>query len=71
MKVSAKCSACGSDQFRIPDDFEPDQMVRCASCGIDVGEKQAVLDQLKAAAKKEVGDLFKNTFSKSKHFKIR
>lgn len=59
MEISAKCLSCGSAMFQIPDDDEADQMVRCASCGADVGDKQAVRDQLAAAGKKKMEEMLK------------
>lgn len=71
MKVTASCRACGSEMLRIPDDDDQDQMIRCASCNAEIGEKQAVQRQLREAAKKEVESLLKKTLSKSKYFKPR
>ncbi|MFY0997583.1 ECs_2282 family putative zinc-binding protein [Pseudomonas juntendi] len=71
MEVSASCNACGSKSFMVPEEGEADQMVRCADCGIDVGNKQEIMDALKAKAEQEVQDMIKNTLGKSGAFKIR
>jgi hypothetical protein len=55
----------------VPEEGEADQMVRCADCGIDVGNKQEIMDALKAKAEQEVQDMIKNTLGKSGAFKIR
>ncbi|HIE1012875.1 TPA: ECs_2282 family putative zinc-binding protein [Pseudomonas aeruginosa] len=65
MRISAKCAACGSDQFSIPKDTEVDQTVRCASCGADIGQKKAVQEHLRSHAKKEIA----KALGKSKLFK--
>lgn len=70
MEISATCNACGSKTFVIPDEGEADQMVRCADCGIDVDDKQEVMDALTARAEQEVQDMIKNTLGKSGAFKI-
>lgn len=69
MRISAKCAACGSDQFSIPNDTEVDQTVRCASCGADIGQKKAVQEQLRSHAKKEAEALIAKALGKSKLFK--
>ncbi len=70
MEISASCNACGSKTFVVPEEGEADQMVRCAECGIDVGDKQEVMDALRAKAEQEVQDMIKNTLGKSGFFKI-
>jgi hypothetical protein len=69
MKVTASCAACGSEKLRIPDDNDPDQMVRCASCNAEIGKKQDIRRKLAEAGKKEMKKLIKNAFSKNKFFK--
>ncbi|WP_456015754.1 ECs_2282 family putative zinc-binding protein [Pseudomonas fluorescens] len=71
MQVSASCSACGSKTFVIPDEGEEDQMIRCADCGVDVGDKQKVLEALQSKAKEEVDKLIDSTIGKSGLFKRR
>ena len=52
MQISAVCAACGSKMLVIPDDNEADQMVRCSECNADIGDKAAVTEKLREAAKK-------------------
>lgn len=56
MQISAVCAACGSKMLVIPDD-EADQMVRCSECNADIGDKAAVTEKLREAAKKEADQL--------------
>ncbi|USZ48103.1 hypothetical protein [Halomonas sp. DN3] len=71
-RVSAQCQNCGSDQFRIPDDEEQDQMIRCASCETEIGDKAEVMAELRKRAtdeaEKQVGDMIERTFKGSKGF---
>lgn len=67
MNISATCAACGSLTLRIPDDDDADQMIRCAECGADVGDKQAVNQKLRARAEEEAAKVladFKKKLSK-------
>lgn len=71
-RVSAKCQNCGSDQFQIPEDGDQDQMIRCASCETEIGEKTEVMAELRQRAtqeaEKQVGDMMERTFKGSKGF---
>ncbi|MEN5029127.1 hypothetical protein [Pseudomonas sp. Ps21-P2] len=53
MQIKAKCAACGSEQLLIPGDGEKDQMIRCAKCNANVGDKKAVNEALRKRAKQE------------------
>ncbi len=46
-------------------------MIRCADCGVDVGDKQKVLEALQSKAKEEVDKLIDSTIGKSGLFKRR
>nr|WP_161936724.1 hypothetical protein [Pseudomonas kitaguniensis] len=46
-------------------------MIRCADCGVDVGDKKEVLDALQSRAKEEVDKIIDSTIGKSGLFKRR
>lgn len=68
MQIKATCGACGSEMLEVPEAGEADQMIRCASCKADIGDKASVDEALKKRAKEEADKImaeFKKTLSKS------
>ena len=52
--ISFKCNKCGSKDFNIPADPQPDDMVSCAKCGVEIGRYADVQETLLKLAKEEV-----------------
>lgn len=62
-RLTFRCSACGSDEFNIPADPQPNDTATCNGCGATttVGDlKAAALQQSEEHAKRIAENAFKN-----------
>ncbi len=61
-RMKLHCASCGSDQFDIPSDPKPDDVVACAGCSgtIRYADLQASsLKQAKELVEKSLRDMFR------------
>lgn len=61
-QITFKCSKCGSDEFEIPTNPKPNDMITCAGCGCTgkYGEvRKEAIKQSKEAVEKMLRDTLK------------
>lgn len=61
--VSFKCANCGSKEFEIPSDPQPDDVITCVGCGAK-GTYASIRDMAVSQAKDEIGKMFRDSFGK-------
>lgn len=63
INLPISCTACGSKEFRLPAEPQPDDEVACNGCGKTwrYGDLQAAVTE---AAKEAVGKAFRDAFRK-------
>ncbi len=74
-RLTLQCSKCGGKTLSLPDQPTDESVVRCDSCGTEMGTlgdlKAVAVETVKKGVKKELKTMLRYAFKRRKNFRLK